>query len=52
MLGVDYNGTVMTTSVKIANVFGKQHKDVLDKIKEKQSLFTQPKIRPPEINSR
>lgn len=35
------NGVAMTTSLKIAEVFGKEHKDVLRKIKEKSSLFTE-----------
>lgn len=37
----NYNGTVMTTSLKIAEVFGKNHRDILRKIKEKQHLFNE-----------
>lgn len=36
----DYNGTAMTTSLKIAKVFGKEHVVVLRKIKEKLNLFS------------
>ena len=41
ILVTNENGKAMTTSLKIAEVFGKEHKDVLRKIKEKFSLFTE-----------
>lgn len=41
MLVTNENGRAMTTSLKIAEVFGKEHKDVLKKIREKSNLFTE-----------
>lgn len=35
------DGRAMTTSLKIAEKFGKEHKDVLRKIREKMNLFTE-----------
>lgn len=38
----------VTTSLKIAEIFGKNHKDLLRKIKEKTSLFTERNFAPSE----
>lgn len=40
------NGKAMTTSLKIAEVFGKEHKDVLKKIREKANLFNERNFSP------
>ena len=41
VLVTNENGVAMTSSLKIAEVFGKEHKNVIRSIKEKQHLFTE-----------
>ena len=41
LLLTNENGVAMTSSLKIAEVFGKEHKNVIRSIKEKQHLFTE-----------
>lgn len=39
VLVTNENGVAMTSSLKIAEVFGKEHKNVISKIREKEHLF-------------
>ena len=41
VLVTNENGVAMTSSLKIAEVFGKEHKNVISKIREKEHLFGQ-----------
>ena len=41
VLVTNENGVAMTSSLKIAEVFGKEHKNVISKIREKKHLFGQ-----------
>ena len=41
VLVTNENGVAMTSSLKIAEVFGKDHGKVLRSIREKQSLFNE-----------
>ena len=41
VLVTNENGVAMTSSLKIAEVFGKEHKDVLKAIRNKSELFTE-----------
>lgn len=40
-LVINNDDKAMTTSLKIAEVFGKEHKNVMAKIKEKVNLFNE-----------
>ena len=39
ILVTNENGKAMTTSLKIAEVFGKRHDDVIRKVREKSNLI-------------